>query len=209
MIQLSISFYFYLHSLLCMSVELVYCIKSSLIYDSYDKFLPRDAMLARYLLSLCVSVCLSVCLSVCHKPVAQYCLETTGRIELVLTRRLLSTYPTVCCKEIRISLKIRNSVPNSGLRNFHFATASRLNCQQNLSTIEFVDDTYDRRRVVAVYFTSVNCNPLTPLLRFAVWICGRPTWFVQYKLCTKFQLTACIINVVIIRSVRLSGLAIS
>ena len=34
-------------------------------------FLPRDAMLARYLLSSCVrsSVRLSVCLSVCHKPV--------------------------------------------------------------------------------------------------------------------------------------------
>jgi len=139
MIQLSIFFYFYLHSLLCMSVELVYRIKSSLIYDSYDKFLPRDAMLARYLLSLCV--CSSVCLSVCHKPVARYCIETTGRIELVLTRKLLSTYPTVYCKEIRISLKIRNFVPNSGLRNFHFAAASRLNCQQNLSTIEFVDDT--------------------------------------------------------------------
>jgi len=36
-------------------------------------FQPRDAMLARYMLSPCV------CLSVCHRPV---CIETTARIEL-------------------------------------------------------------------------------------------------------------------------------
>jgi len=40
------------------------------------RFLPLDAILARYMLS---SVCLSVRLSV----TSRYCIETTGRIELV------------------------------------------------------------------------------------------------------------------------------
>jgi len=35
--------------------------------------------------------------------------------------------------------------------------------------MELVDDTYDGRRVVAVYYTSVSCNLLTVLsLRFVV-----------------------------------------
>jgi len=34
-----------------------------LAHNLYWVFLPRDAMLARYLLALCLSVCLSVCLS--------------------------------------------------------------------------------------------------------------------------------------------------
>ena len=48
-------------------------------------FLPRDAMLARYTLSLCVRP------SVRHKSVY---IETTGRIELVLAWMIPSTYPT-------------------------------------------------------------------------------------------------------------------
>ena len=42
-------------------------------------FLPRDAMLAWHLLS---------CLSVCPFVTRRYCIETTGRIELVLAFRL-------------------------------------------------------------------------------------------------------------------------
>ena len=48
----------------------------------------------------------------------------------------------------------------------NFVTASRPRCQQNSSTVELVDDTYDGRRVVAVYCKSVNYNALIPLLRF-------------------------------------------
>jgi len=49
------------------------------------RFLPRDAMLSRYMLS--------------------YCIETTGRIELVFGMDA-STYPALCCKEIWVSPKI-------------------------------------------------------------------------------------------------------
>jgi len=62
-----------------------------MVNENPAQFLPRDAMLARYMLSLCV--CLSVRLSVC--------LSQTGivskRVEesrLFLARNLLSTYST-------------------------------------------------------------------------------------------------------------------
>ena len=42
-------------------------------------FLPRDAVLAWYLLSSCVRLCLLVRLSI----TSQYCIETTGRIQLI------------------------------------------------------------------------------------------------------------------------------
>jgi len=56
---------------------------------------------------LAVVVCLSV--------TSRYCIETTGRIELVLARGLSSTYPTPCYKEIRVS----RTVPNSRLKFRH------------------------------------------------------------------------------------------
>jgi len=46
--------------------------------------------------------------------------------------------------------------------------ASRSCCRQNSSTVEFVDHSHDVQRVAAVYYTSVDCNPLTPLLRSVV-----------------------------------------
>jgi len=43
--------------------------------------------------------------SVCLSVRSRHCVETNGRIELVMTWRLLSTYPTQCCEEIRVFLK--------------------------------------------------------------------------------------------------------
>jgi len=31
---------------------------------------------------------------------SRHCIETTGQIELVLAWRLLSTYPTLCCRKL-------------------------------------------------------------------------------------------------------------
>ena len=62
-----------------------------------------------------------------------------------LARRLSSTYPTLCCKEIWVSPKITvlsygTLSQTSDLENF--ATASCSPCQQNSSsTVELVDDT--------------------------------------------------------------------
>jgi len=90
-----------------------------------------------------------------------------------LAWELPSTHPILCYKEILVPPKLK--VLSSGtlsqtLDLENFATASRWCCEQNSSTVELVDYTY--QRVVAarpmVYDTSVDCNPLTPLFRFVL-----------------------------------------
>ena len=68
--------------------------------------LPRDAMLARYMLPLCVR--LSVSPSVSPSVTSRYCIETTGRIELVfgMEASLDQIYSTLCCDEIQVPTKI-------------------------------------------------------------------------------------------------------
>ena len=84
---------------------------------------------------------------------------------------LPSTYTTLCWKEIFVSPTIRllpfpsgTLSQTSDLENF--AAASRLHCQQLVVVV--VDGRvcwrhiYDSRWVLAVYYKSINCNPLTP-----------------------------------------------
>jgi len=59
--------------------------------------LPRDSMLARYRPMLRPCVCVSV--------TSRCSTKTARRIELILPRRLPSTYPTLCYKEIRVTPK--------------------------------------------------------------------------------------------------------
>ena len=130
-------------------------------------FLPSDAVLAQHLLSSCV--CTSFCLS--RVGIVSKRLDESS---CILAWRFPSPYPTPCYKKSNLgiskirALYVRNFVPSSGLKNF-VAAKSRSCCQQNSSTVELVDDTYDGRHVVAVYYTSANCSSLiTPLLRVAV-----------------------------------------
>jgi len=99
-------------------------------------------------------------------------IKTDGRIELVFAWKLPSTYPTPCCQEIRVSAKIRalpSGILSQTLDLENFATASRSCCQQNSSTVELVDHTYDGCGWThIVYYTSVDCSPITPILRFVV-----------------------------------------
>jgi len=106
-------------------------------------FLPRDTMLARYMLSSRVR------LSVHPSVTNRYCIETTGRIELVSAWRLSSTYPTLCHKEIyeisqHLGTSLWDFVPNSGLRKFRHGKSIALSTTLIVvaSTVEFVDDTY-------------------------------------------------------------------
>jgi len=131
--------------------------------------LPRDAMLARYLLSSCVR--LSVCSS--QAGVVSKRLDESSWLS---AWRLSSICPTLCSKKISVSPKIR-VLPSGTLSQTHdlgnFATASRSCCQQNSSssssTVELVDDTYTTIDESWLFTTkSVNCNPPTPLLRFLV-----------------------------------------
>ena len=84
-------------------------------------FLPRDDMLARYMLSSRVR--LSVRPSVRLSFTSRYCIETVRRTELVY-----GTGPKLCYKEIRISPKIRvlpcGTLPQT-LDLENFATISR------------------------------------------------------------------------------------
>ena len=66
-----------------------------------DRFLPRCAVLVRYMLSSCV------CPSVRPSVTSRYCIEMTGEIELFWAWSLPSTYSTLCYKEIWVSPKIR------------------------------------------------------------------------------------------------------
>jgi len=70
-------------SLVCGMLHWCYCIRLSISH--LDLFLPRDVMLARYLLSSCVRpfVRLSVCLSVTSRCY----IETTGQIELLFSMK--------------------------------------------------------------------------------------------------------------------------
>jgi len=124
-------------------------LKYYVAYTISAEFLPRDVMLAWCMLSSCVR--LPACPSVCHP----YCIEKTGRIELVLAWRLPFTYPILCCKEIWVFLKIR-AIPSATLSQTpdleNFVTASRRRRSSLLTTL------YDNRRVVAVYYNSINCN---------------------------------------------------
>jgi len=71
---------------------------------------------------------LSSCVRLSRPSVtSQFCIETTGRIELVFRIDASSTYSTLCCKEIRVGLSLNaegtslwNFVPNSRLRPKNF-----------------------------------------------------------------------------------------
>ena len=73
----------------------------------------------------------------------------------------------------------------------NFATASRWCDQQNSSTVEPVDYVYGGRAsrvsMHIVYYTSVDCNPLTPLPLF--WICCATRSYTVVQQLAKFCLT--------------------
>ena len=118
-------------------------------------FLPRSAMLARYMLSSCV----------CPSVTSRYCIETTGRIELVLAQWLPSIAIPHCVvrnfgiSKIRVLLSLELCPPNFELRKFRRSKSIVLSTK--LVDGQRCLTTRPTRRVVAVYYTSVNSNYLT------------------------------------------------
>ena len=134
-------------------IQIVACFDSHVL-------LPRDAMLVRYMLSSCVrpSVCPSATLT------SWYWNETTGRIELVFgTWRLPSTYPTLCYRlnEIRVSPSGTLSWTRTSKISPRQVDRVVNNTRRRRRSSLLTTPRYDSRRVVAVYYKSVNCNPLT------------------------------------------------
>jgi len=146
-------------------------------------------MPARCMLSSCVrpSVCLSVCPFVRQTVVVSKRLDKSSWF---LARRLPSAIPTLRYKEIGVSPKIKvlpsgTLVPNSGRRKFRHGKSIALSTKLVVDGRACWRHLYDNRRVVAVYYKSVNCNPLTPLLRFVV-----DLLFNLFLQLTRFWLTA-------------------
>jgi len=103
------------------------CTLSNNVLDVFavrNRFLPCDAVLARYMLSSCVRP--SVRPSVRHKPVL-YRNDWTKRL---LACRLSSTHPKLCCVEIRVSknwaISIWDFEPNFGIRKFRHSKSIAL-----------------------------------------------------------------------------------
>jgi len=110
-----------------------------------------------------------VCPYVHHKPVL-YRKDWTNRASFPHAC-FLSPIPHCVIRKFGYLQKIRYFSLALCPKLRYFVTSSRARCQQNSSsssTVELVDDTHttiDESRL-AVYWKSVDCNPLTPL-----WIC--------------------------------------
>jgi len=125
-------------------------------------------MLARYMLSSCV----------CRRPsvTSRYCIETTGRIELVFGMEAsfhLSHPVLIKSGYLQKSGWVYPSGTLSKTPDLeNFATASQSRCQQHSlsssSTVEFVDDTYIDELWL---FTTSLCR-LTVTLRLHYFDCG-------------------------------------
>jgi len=114
-----------------------------------------------------VVVCPSVCLSVCHKLLL---CQNHGSSSF-LTRRLPSTCPTLCNKEICVSSKIRvlpsGTVSNSGLRKFCHSKSIALSAKLVVIVVDSQvcwQHLYDSRLVLdqVHHFQSI----LIPIFRF-------------------------------------------
>jgi len=104
------------------------------------------------------------CMSVCLLQVG-FLSKRLNELSWFLAWELTSTYPTLCCKEICASQKIRyfslwNFVPNS------FAMTDQSCCQQNSLIVKLVDHTYSSRwSMHVVHNISVDrSNAAAPLL---------------------------------------------
>jgi len=152
------------------------------VYKRFLSFVfPRGAILAQYILLSCV--CLSVRLSqtgiVSKRPYRPRWLwhGSLGPIfsfSAILCYQANPFYPAPYYNEIRASTEVRillYGTLSQTLDLDNFAMASRSCSQQNSSTAELVDHTYEGRLVVArraLVYLSVGRNALTPLLRLVV-----------------------------------------
>ena len=104
-----------------------------------------------------VFVCLSVRPSVRLSVTSRYCIETTRQSSWFWHEEFLSHIRHLSVSK-NYAASLWNSVLNTGLRQGKLST--------KLVAVVVVDGQAPVQQ--SVYFTSVNCNPLTPLLRFVV-----------------------------------------
>ena len=142
-------------------------------------FSARRYSSAVYSVVVCLSVRLSQTGIVSKPPYGPRWLWHGSRVPVFSFFVILRYYanpfsPTVYYNEIRVSTELRILLYGTLSRTLdldNFAVASRSCSQQNSSTVELVDHTYDGRLVVArhaLVYLSVDRNARTPLLRFVV-----------------------------------------
>ena len=149
-------------------------------------FLPRDAIPARYMLSSRVR------LSVRTSVTSRHCTETTRRTELIFCELPL-TYPELFVRKFghlkNKGTSLWNFTPNAGLRKFRHG-------ESMVWSTKLVDGrafglclrrSSGRVWMHIVYYTSVDCNALTPLPLF--WICCATRSYTVVQQLAKFCLT--------------------
>jgi len=123
------------------SMNLLYIFTSSgfVLRSKNCLFLPRDAVLARY--------------AMCPSATNRSSIETAGRIELVLAWEIIPAPISLCVIRNSVRLPARIRVLSCGTLSQtvdldNFAMSCRWCCQQNSTTVELMDHSYDGRRVV-------------------------------------------------------------
>ena len=109
-------------------------------------FFYRATLCQRSIIAVVVGLSVSPSLSVCQSVTSRYCIETSGRIELILAWRLPSTCFTLHCKERWLSPNTRalpSGALSQGLRKFRHGKSIALSKTRPSSspTVELVDDT--------------------------------------------------------------------
>ena len=144
------------------TVPKIWCVKNVQLFGPPCTFLTtRRYASAVYAIVVCLSVDLSVRLS--------------QAATWFLAWRHPSTYHTgIWVSPIIKVLPSWTLSQTLDLENFATEVDCVVNNEQNSSTVEVVEDIYDG---VVVYYTSVNCNPLTLLVRFNLMcICCKQGW---------------------------------
>ena len=143
------------------------CRRGHLPPVTFKILLPRNHMLARYMLSSCVR------LSVCLSQAGMYRNDWTNRAGFIRKFGYLQKsgyFPLGLCPKLRTFLFRHGKSIALSTKLVVIIVNCRV-CWQHL---------YDSRRVVTVY-KSIDCNPLNPLLRFVVHLLYN--LFVQRSVC--------------------------
>jgi len=116
---------------------------------------------------LCPAVCMSVRLS--QAGTVSKLLDKSSWV--FFAGRLTSTYPTLCCKESLVSPKFGSyfwDCPKLRTWKFSPRQVDRVVNKTRRRRSNLLTTPIRQAVVMAVYYKSVNCKPLTPLLRFIV-----------------------------------------
>jgi len=136
-----------------------------------DRIVTTDSVTSLHPVHTSAVLATALCLTV----TSRYCVERLDGSRWLLARELPSTYPTPCCKKIRVPQKIR--VLHSGTLSETLDLENFATFKSVVLSTKLVDGRACGSRLRQstrrcwthiVYCTTVYSNRLTPLLRFVV-----------------------------------------